>query len=283
MGGYEIMKYKIEIWRYNILRTEEALEHLNQMAKKGYKLVDVAASGFPRLAYYEKIKPTDEKLYSVIALCKDAKGEEMQELINSRGWKKICHLYDGLCVFEKNSEDAKIIFTDEESLKENLISTAKTSTYTLIQGYLGIGSILVYLFNLSLRAWSLKFALYSSPALILGMMLVFNLMLEYLTLKKEKNFAVMGLKYKRAAWIDKYHKLIDLIIYIYFISMIVGRFISPLDSTTPFLSIAYKVYTACMLVALTIIILRMRMLQDTRKISKHMDLASELGLILILF
>lgn len=81
------MKHRLEFWKYTIFEYEEATEHLNEMAARGWALREITLAWMP-VACYEKDDGADGYTYTVEVMT-ELEDEDLLVLCQDAGWERI--------------------------------------------------------------------------------------------------------------------------------------------------------------------------------------------------
>lgn len=119
------MRYKFELWPYDLFSFEDAENHLNLMAEKGFELVGVSIEWFP-LAVYKRTAEASKKRYCVELVTKAEQEEDFFQLCEDVGWKKLVSLKNDQCVFFTEQQNAKPLFSAPTARYEHAREVVKT-------------------------------------------------------------------------------------------------------------------------------------------------------------
>lgn len=152
------MKHKLEYWKYTPFEYEEATDHLNEMAAKGWALQDITTI-FLTVACYEKSETAASYRYTA-EVVSELEDEELCLLCRDAGWERVLQLEDGLWIFRTKDRAAKPLFGDgsqrREAAWENLYNNSAKPFYMLFAALIcfAIGMVLlVGSWNNSHKPW----------------------------------------------------------------------------------------------------------------------------------
>lgn len=91
--GKRNMKHRLEFWKYTIFEYEEATEHLNEMAARGWALREITLAWMP-VACYEKDDGADGYTYTAEVMT-ELEDEDLLVLCQDAGWERILQLRNG--------------------------------------------------------------------------------------------------------------------------------------------------------------------------------------------
>ena len=116
------MKYKLELWKFDIFDYEETAAHLNEMAERGFALVKAGSY----LALYKKETGLNDKKYAVELVPKGEEGESFLYICVDAGWKQVgrCNMESVVFTAPKGTVP---IYTDSLTKYQNTVNVVNKS------------------------------------------------------------------------------------------------------------------------------------------------------------
>lgn len=193
------MKYKLEIWKYDIFDADEAEKHLNRAAGTGWELVNISQQFFP-LALYRRNPYADEKLYSVKLVGKDE--ADYFQLCKDAGWE-LKQQVGKTCVFYTADKDTKPLYSDLESEYQNILESGRGCGFYMY----GIGTALVFLLLFGMfwllrgeiEAWD--FVIVAIAGSIALLILAINYYANYFYFQRALGKLAHGMDTKKPRWL----------------------------------------------------------------------------------
>lgn len=202
------MKYKIEYWKYDIFDFDEAEQHLNQMAEKGWQLSGLTLEWMP-LACYRNCSTETPKKYAIAFTESDEEDERLIQLYHDAGWKLEQELNRyRQCIFSTEEQDLPPLYTDKKSKTESALQSIKDSTNFVMR-------LILWVLLLIATIWIYKQEeLYSVRLLVLlimvpGLLDFFVVVSNYHYIKKGAQSLVDS--GGRPAWIKAFNRFYSII------------------------------------------------------------------------
>lgn len=116
------MRYKLEIWKFDIFDYEETAAHLNEMAERGFELMKAGSY----LALYKKNVGMSDIKYAVELAPKGEEGEAFLSICVDAGWKQVGRCNMESVVFTAPKETVPI-YTDSLTKYQNAVNVVNKS------------------------------------------------------------------------------------------------------------------------------------------------------------